>query len=935
MKNVELAIAKNIHNQKAIFVFPTDVSATSWAEFALEIDGVEAISSERFTAWDKFKAHSIRSQKQDKNSIPSVLRKFFAEEILERNKTEQLFSTIINREYLQTSSSFSDWIAGILPQLQVWEENLKTQKFLDAEDKDFLVLKKEYTQFLETHNFFDPAWERPPFNNDGFTYFICYPEILTDYAEYKEILENTDCIEIIHIDDVTEKQQVLQYTNTRSELRETALYIREIVEKKSIQYNEIALSVKDLATLEPYITREFKLYNIPFKIRSGKALTDYPAGKLFTLISDCYNEKFSFESVKNLVLDTTFPWTDTETANQLVKFGIKNNCLCSYDNKDLWEEAFKKTGYEERAKNFYGNLKIKITNIVEATNFDFILKHYMSFKKQFFNFEEFTEQSNSILSRCIVELVSLTDLEKDYPAATKTRSPFTFFVDQLQASQYVPQNSDNGVHIFTYKNAACALYKQHIIFDSSQDALTITEKRLSFLRDDKRNNLGIIDENTSKSFVDLYTLHSEYPTRFTCSEKTFGGYAIPFNYFETIDLIKNPEISPQYTSEDLFKQEKNLFIGNNQFLGKMHSIQKMSFDQWKIPNKSATKNLELADTIRKKIFNGSEKLVISATTLNEFYNCPVHWIFDRLLHIEDSTLEANLLDNMAIGTLFHVIINKYLNHVKKNKRVLCLTDDELPTDLHDFLVATAKEVIEGFPASINKKDVSELTMEMFSMQKNNYIDTIIAFITYFSSVFTGSTVIETEKSFRIEYSDHIVTGQVDCVLDYPGSNLMDAGMFIVDFKLHGLTPRSKCIKTEDNQLENFQLPFYIYLCENEWFKNKPEIQGATLASIADCTVEPILGTLLSNNSKKPYYGKDQLTRTGENAKGCSFEPTMEALYEAIENFKNAILEKELSIFTDKTKWGTLPNEKKVPFAQCRGCDYRKYCRTTYSISGAQ
>ncbi len=935
MTNVEQSIKKNIHNQKAIFVFPTDVSATSWAEFAIELDGVEAVSTERFIAWDKFKANSIRSQKQDKNSIPSVLRNFFAQQILERNKTELLFSTIINRDYIETSTSFSDWLAGILPQLQIWEDVIKKQSTIDNEDKDFLRLKEEYSDFLDKNNLFDPAWERPPFNNDGFTYFICYPEILQDYEEYKEILETTNCIEIVHIDDVKEIPAVLKYTNTRSELRETALFIRDLCETTDCNYNEIALSVKDLNTLEPYISREFDLYNIPYKLRSGKALSEYPAGKLFSLINNCYTEKFSFESVKNLVLDATFPWDDTVSANQLIEFGIKNNCICTYDNKDVWEAAFKRSSTEERAYKFYKNLKSKITNMVEATNFDFIRQHYMSFKEVFFNATSFTEESDIILSRCIVELANLVDLEKDYPDATDIKNPFGFFVEQLGNAQYVPQNSTVGVNIFTYRLASCALYKQHIIFDSSQDSLTIAEKRLSFLRDDKRKNLGIKDNNTSQNFVDLYTLHSKNVAHFTCSEKTFLGFAIPFNNLEVKKI--NTKLEMHDTTEtDLFFKEKQLFLQNERELQEIHSIQKESFGNWKGILNSQNNNELFADEIRKIIFQDKPLLSISPTTLKAFYECPVKWIFTRLLHLEETSLEANLLDNMYIGTFYHEIIRRYLEHLKKQNRTLSVTDEgELPLDLKDYLINTTKEVIAGFPKSCNIKELSDLTMEMFHMKKDSYIENIVNFITTFSTSFNGSGISDIERKFEVTYKDHILTGQADCILDFPGNNSTPAGKFIVDFKTSKTPTRYECVKNDDNQLTDFQLAFYIHLCENEWFNGMPEVQGAAFMSILGNCVYPIIGIFGSGRSTNPFPTKERLTRTGINDKGCNFEPTMEALYTAIEEFKTTILEKDLSIFTDQKKWGTFPNGKKVPFKTCTGCKYKKFCRTTYTISGAR
>lgn len=932
MKNVEKAIRNNIHNQKAIFVFPTDVSATSWAEFSLEIEDVEAISSERFIAWDKFKSKSIRSQMQDKNSIPSVLRKFFAQDILERNKTENLFSTIINRDYLQTSNSFTDWIAGVLPQLQVWEESVTKQSIIDDEDKDFQVLKNEYADFLEKNNLFDPAWERPPFNNDGFTYFIAYPEILTDYAEYKDILETTECIEIIPIDNTVEKQEVLQYTNTRSELRETALFIRNLVETTGIQYNDIALSIKDLATLEPYITREFELYNIPFKLRSGKNLSEYPAGKLFNLINDCYTEQFSFETVKNLVLDGTFPWKEPGKSLKLVEFGIKNNCVCKYDNKDIWLSSFK-NHYEEEA--FYKKLTKNIINLVESKTFADVLKYYNTFKNDFFHSNNFTDQANIIISRCVVELDAIVKLEKDYPEATKIQKPYAFFVELLAQKDYVPQNKNVGVNIFSYRIASCALFKQHIIFDSSQNSLTVTEKRLSFIQDDKRKQLGIQDENTSQKFVDLYTLHSDNTVQFTCSKKTFNGYAIPFNGLTTIELEKTPEYSLAKNLENLYSIERDYVLGNTSSIEKLHSIQKDGFTKWNCTKNQIQENSSFVELIKNKI---DQKLIkenllqISATTLNAFYECPVKWLCERILKIEDTTLEATVVDNVFIGTFYHKILELYF---KQNKKVEVTEDNEIPSDAKILLANITKEILAEFPESCEIKNLSDLTIEIFKTHEDVYIQNIIKFVNSFSKTFNGSTVLDSEKQFSIPFDDYSLAGKIDCILDFPGNRYIEAGVFIVDFKLKNMPKRKNCIKTSAEDVQDFQIPLYTYALEFEKYNNSEDIVGGGFGSILNTNFSPMYGILEAGTKANPNTTKDRLIRNEPNSEGIDFKDTMAALQTAIKGFKNCILDKDLSLFTNSDKWGTFPNGKKVPFDTCRKCEYKKYCRTIYTVEGAR
>ena len=166
MQTVQSALEAYIHDPAVFFVFPTDIAASAWAEYALRFE--KAVALERFTAWDRFKSESIRAVHQNKNSIPSVLRKLFVLNLLELNKTEHIFHSLIPDFYAAHAFGFADWIASLLPQLASWEkrytehasavgknpasiekDGTASAYFADAEDADLYELKKCYSRFLD------------------------------------------------------------------------------------------------------------------------------------------------------------------------------------------------------------------------------------------------------------------------------------------------------------------------------------------------------------------------------------------------------------------------------------------------------------------------------------------------------------------------------------------------------------------------------------------------------------------------------------------------------------------------------------------------------------------------------------------------------------------------------------------------------------------
>ncbi|MDR2786680.1 MAG: hypothetical protein LBB83_12290, partial [Treponema sp.] len=72
---IEALLLEKSGNPDALFVFPTDVAVSRWADRLLCLRGGGTVAMEQFIAWDTFKKASVRSRVQDKKSVPSVLRK--------------------------------------------------------------------------------------------------------------------------------------------------------------------------------------------------------------------------------------------------------------------------------------------------------------------------------------------------------------------------------------------------------------------------------------------------------------------------------------------------------------------------------------------------------------------------------------------------------------------------------------------------------------------------------------------------------------------------------------------------------------------------------------------------------------------------------------------------------------------------------------------
>lgn len=924
---IEKTIAEHIHDQNVVFVFPTGVSADRWADRATLTCGVSAVAMERFIAWDDFKAASIKSQVAGKTSVPSVMRTVFAANLIAENAKSPFLRNLIVPEYAQSATSFADWIGSLLPSLSSWKKKFESVgNTADDEDTDLLTLYTKYNAFLDSHNLFDPAWETPPFVTDGNEYYIFYPEVLMDFAEYKVLLTSAPQIHLITLSDSSDtdlesvsKPQVDFFSNSRSELRHVALYIRNLHEEKHIAWEDIAINVPDLTTYAPYLTRELDLYEIPHVLKLGLPLTTSGAGHFFVQMKDCVSEGFSFATVKNLLLNTELPWREPSLNNELVQFGKENNCICSYEYNgtkvDVWKQAFKELHDRSynRLEEYYDSIKHHVSSVVNATTFAEINEEYFKMKPILFDVDAFTPQSDRIMSRCITELASLMDLEKQYDDCT-VPSPYTFFTDILAGVQYLAQSNSLGVQIFPYKLASTAPFEAHIVIDASQASISILFKQLQFLRQDKRTSLGLEDVNPSKSFIELYTrssLSGASNAYFTVSEKTFSGYSLPHSDLETRDRrpgskteVKVPELYDPYTAEKQWMLEKEKVDA----ITTITELQKKGFTTWRESHNGAFASVskaalllsdkEIDSLLKEKVFNKDNgKICASKTALNTYYTCPRLYLLQNVLKVEPEINEAELMDVYAVGNLNHAIMQYYCTKLKENHLPLHAEKEGLSDQYKDILSQCIDDAIQ-------KSDNSALAKQLLLTERNSLGEKMYDCVLSFSRWFEGCTVYAAEQSYNYAPvgKQFFFAGRPDCLL-----STSDGSIILIDFKTsNGGIPKSTFYVSEEVQIPDFQMPIYKNILEHQ--EKKLSVETVVYYCIKDNTPYVVTGSLTNPDNGKIVNGSD-------------LTDTIATVEELTNQFAENIMHHNFAV-----------DNKTQDFDQCNSCAYRAVCRRVYTVS---
>lgn len=947
-------LKENLSDKNVYFVFPSDVVATSWSEWCVknsEISGVKAVAVNRFVPWDKFKTNFIESREIGKTAIPSILRKVFVQHIIEQNKksnknAKPLFKSIINPEFADNAESFSDWLATNLKSLKTWhkhfEELQKSRAKIDDEDNDYLFLYNEYSSFLNENNMFEPSWVDSKFVETQNKFIIFYPEQLEDFNDYIECFSEADSIIAVKLPEVaTEIPEVRVFPDARTELRRVALYVRYLLTEKNVSWDDIAISVPGIQHYKSYIQREFEKYAIPYVIRVGNPYTVNSAGRIFENIRECKLNNFSYDSVRSLLLNFYIPWKEKDINENLIREGNRLHCVCSFEENngeliDIWNVTLGNIHEDERELTFYKMLKDDINRICNSKTFTQIRDGWFTFKNHFLKEDEFSVEANNILSRCIKELDALISIENDFiiPLGLNVTSPFDFFINELKAKSYRPQEKIKGVSVFDYKLVACSAYKYHIVINCSQSQLSIPYRPLSFLNNEKRKQLGIFDEDVaSSSFIRLYAKNickndSQNYTIFTCSEESFDGFAIPHNFFA---IAKSEDcLFESLDKKDFVKAEENLFI-KDKIPFAISAKQQNEFLMWK---KAASYNhnseyvvdsliqekikFALSDNRCKKLDSKfAEKIIISQSDMSKFFPCPRKWLLNDILQLKDDSLEISLLKPYDIGNINHKILELIFLHYKENNLLIPVvqSDGSFGKDEKQL-----REVVsEAFENAINSYEMnfkdSYLVKKVLESQKSKFEEGIINFLRSFCDAekgFGGMKIYALEKWYSAlsENQEFGFTGRIDSVLADDEGKLS-----IIDYKntLSGISPK-QYIVDESGKLEKFQIAMYASLIKSCEAKST-EIANALLCGIKNYELKKVI----SSSKRGSCVSEEEFNKTID-----TFNLYAKFFVEKVKSGKLEPVMNKDSIFEDLDV-----------FTECKSCNFKSVCRTTYSVAGHQ
>lgn len=831
-------IARTLADRTVRFVFPSAVPALFWAQDAAERSG-EPVDVSRFIAWDNFKAATLSADRGDAAAAGGAARTIFAAALLEENAAASdagapLLLELIYPAHARTYGPFIPGLARMLPALDgVVRRSSERSGLRDPYFSDLAFIRERYGVFLERYRLYEPSWNRTPFRPSADRWVLLFPELAEDWQDYVAELEERPEVRIINLDRIAaptlpagvppEKVAAIlgkmagrltRFTDAREELRRLALTVRALLDEGVLGTEDIVLSVPDLEEYAERLALEFSLLDIPISLRLGRSLAEYPGGRLFAALAACRSERWSFRSLKELLLDGAYPWKERNRITALVDFGLRYRCVSGYREGgrevDVWEETFKRQGYKELS-DFYNKLKQNILAVLSARSFADIRQKLLEFTTKYLVREEFDKDVEAIYARSLKMLAQLSEIEERL-AGLKVPSPYELFLAALREERYVFREDTPGVAVYQYRVAAGIGPAVHFLPGMTHEAATVRSDGAPFLREDRKGYLGLEEMDLSEPFIRAYAL-SGAAAFFSAPDRTFSAHSVPHRFLSgppfppPLQADELPQAADPLEHEHRAPRTESLRgaePASTQRRGRKAAEIIRAADRAADLRTHPLEDAESARHLRSRLAERDGDRKLSPTDLNDFLACPFSWLLRRGLGIQEKQMEIETVDQRDLGKLYHRILERLFKRIaaedarfrKENQKLyLNFLEEELDAALAE---GAARE--GAFQESV------------YGMLRTRLSASLGAYLETDSPLLDGCAILGAEHPLRRDYPEigMALSGIADLVLR---SN--DGALALVDFKTGLMPAAADLVGDEKSAPANLQMASYIRMLERE------------------------------------------------------------------------------------------------------------------------
>jgi CRISPR/Cas system-associated exonuclease Cas4 (RecB family) len=850
-------------------VFPSAVTAQfRLRQAALESGG--PVAADRFLAWDDFKVRTLSRRQPGKRPAGMADRMVFAGSLFRENAAAQegpFLRDIVSPAWAGGWEAFVPALVRLLPSLHSVVGRLNGFRGAAGDDpymEDLRLVGKRYETWLEERRLYEAAWNRGSFDGGDRQWVLFFPELAADWDEYREELEHVagPSLVIVPLEKILPppdrespaaraaagvlkacERKYIRFRNSADEYRWVSLMVKKLSDA-GLTPEDMAISFPGIENAGPLI-RELEKRDMEAILHEGKPLPDHGGGRIFAGIAACPASRWSFRALKNLLLDRAYPWKHREAIDALIEFGVRFRCISGLAEKgyDMWERSFRRLGSWNlpfavpipEIEKYYGRLKRDIQDLVQAKSFAALRKQWHIFEGRHFDRSRINDRTDSVIARALIALDELAEAA----GGAEQENAYGIFQAYLGEKKYVHQPQRRGIPLYEYKVAAGIEPVVHFVLNMNQHDIAVQNR--SFLREDRRDLLGIREQDMSAAFIGAYGFSALFPV-FTVSGRTAGGPVVPHRMLlETAEEMDAKLLDPP---EDPWAVEEALAGGAEAgTLGAAPAaMQRKGWEGVAIlrgfPRGGDLRFSPLVDPALRAVLDrrlttagkpaerqsGPEEKDdgkewgrrLSPTDLNEYLNCPFRWMLVRGLEVQERQTMIETIDQRELGMLYHKILERFFNRIAGNEKVY------RQSRLGEYVEAIATETDRALEEARSREGAFQESV--YGMLRKRINAALCVWLEKDSPVLDGCEVLGSEYPLRKEYAEEglALSGKADLVLkrntgvEAGGTGTDTGGRYILtDFKT-AVIPEKKDLLCDPDTREpprNVQMAAYIAMLE--------------------------------------------------------------------------------------------------------------------------
>jgi hypothetical protein len=826
-------ILRHIEERDISFVFPTQTAANSWAKAVVRHPGTDAVETERFLGWDKFREKLITPNiPADFKPADRHTRILWAMDALRRNEKRPFLHSLVHNAKQHTNAHvrllvrMAPGLSAISDAISVRGESfIESNKTLFPDLEDYLSLARDYRRFCDASRLYEPSWIQPSSSSKGrFVAFV--PDLMDAYAPMAEALRSTLGLEEFTIADKTEPLPLETFDTAAEETDWIFGTCRRLIEE-GIAPSNICVSVPGLdASISAHLRRSAESFSVPVAFRFGKPLSRYGFGRMATALCDA-TRGLSLSVLRVILTDRSIPLKDPGSALALLRFAKKYQIPESMDDgeylDELWRKTLKLCDPDVAILGFYEELRRVLDMIASCSDFQALSEALFAFRTSFLDEADIDEGVRENLETVFKELSGFVrESENPIPAISGLR-PIDSFKIALDMALYTKAGQEEAVSVYPFGVAALAAFPIHFVMEASLDSIESVACDGSAFDAELNRELGL-GPGSGRSEI-LLESYNAVSAIFCQATFGFSGYSAPHPRFSSISRDTTKSQRYEELMVDAEKMEQDAWrLGDPSGLPSALPPYLLRAAEGRFENgvftppifrkntdgpslKSASPDAIVANLRSSPGFFKEGRVKFTPYSIKDFSQCSFLWFMNTVPGI-DKTKGSNF--DLLAGNLAHAVIADIVGIMARGNASIAAV---AAAEAGNSRIGLNAQIESSIQAQIRRIAVKN------GPAMEPALDAYRALLKARLEILLDKESLEDFEPGICEISLTKIYPRANAILEGRADRLREslaeggASCMLVDYKKKRIPTKHQCVADEAGRLEDFQIVSYIDMLE--------------------------------------------------------------------------------------------------------------------------